>query len=400
MTNQPRIVPRPQATEWLRRWRDRDVIKVITGLRRCGKSTTLKMAREAFQEDGVDPDALISVDLERMGFSAPATPQELYDYVAAHIKDERCYVFIDEPQRIEGFERAVDALYARDDCDVYITGSNSKLLSSELATLLTGRYVEFHLLPLSFAEYRLARPDEPDDNALMNGYLALGGMPYAAMLPREDVSEYLDGVLNTILVKDVAARHPRMHMPLLRALLAFIADNIGNPSSYKTIADALTAAGTKTSPTTVGEYLDALVECFLVSKAEPYDAKGKRLLQQGGKYYLSDLGFRHLLLGHDGSDLGHRVENVVYLELLRRYRKVYVGRMGNREIDFIAEQDDRRHYYQVALTVLDEATLARELEPLRRLGDDYPKTLLTLDRVGASDHNGIRQQNLVAWLTA
>ncbi len=401
MANQPVIVPRPQATEWLLRWKDRDVIKVVTGLRRCGKSTALKLAQQALVESGVDEGSIVSIDLERMGFAAPSTPQELYDYAVARISSPSCYVFIDEPQRIKGFERAVDALYAREDCDVYVTGSNSGLLSSELATLLTGRYVEFRLLPLSFAEYRDARAalaDGADDTELLNRYLSLGGMPYASLLPTEDVSEYLDGVLNTILVKDVATRHPRISMPVLRALLAFLADNVGNRFSFKTIADTLTANGSKVSPTTVGEYLDALMECYLVFKADPYDAKGRRLLQQGGKYYLGDLGFRHLLLGRDGSDLGHRVENVVYLELLRRYRTARVGRVGHLEIDFVAEREGKPHYYQVALSVLDEATLRRELRPLELLGDAYPKTLLTLDRIGVTDHNGIEQRNLVDWL--
>lgn len=401
MTNQPVIVPRPQATEWLLRWKDRDVIKVVTGLRRCGKSTALKLAQQALVESGVSEGSIVSIDLERMGFAAPTTPQELYDCAVARIGYPSCYVFIDEPQRIKGFERAVDALYAREDCDVYITGSNSDLLSSELATLLTGRYVEFRLLPLSFAEYRGARcafAEGADDTELLNSYLSLGGMPYASLLPTEDVSEYLDGVLNTILVKDVATRHLRISMPVLRALLAFLADNVGNRFSLKTIADTLTANGSKVSPTTVGEYLDALMECYLIFKADPYDAKGRRLLQQGGKYYLGDLGFRHLLLGRDGSDLGHRVENVVYLELLRRYHTARVGRVGDLEIDFVAEREGKPHYYQVALSVLDEATLRRELRPLELLGDAYPKTLLTLDRIGATDHNGIEQRNLVDWL--
>lgn len=286
MTNQQVIVPRPQATEWLLHWKDRDVIKVVTGLRRCGKSTALRLAQRALVESGVNERSIVSIDLERLGFAAPTTPQELYDYAVARISSPSCYVFIDEPQRVKGFERAVDALYAREDCDVYVTGSNSDLLSSELATLLTGRYVEFRLLPLSFAEYRGARAaftDDADDTELLNRYLSLGGMPYASLLPAEDVSEYLDGVLNTVLVKDVATRHPRISMPVLRALLAFLADNVGNRFSLKTVADTLTANGSKVSPTTVSEYLNALMECYLIFKADPYDAKGRRLLQQGGQ---------------------------------------------------------------------------------------------------------------------
>lgn len=391
-------VSRLDALNWLRRWKDRDVIKVITGIRRCGKSTVLRMAQDAFIQAGTPKDSIVFLDLERMGFSAPTTPKDLYDLIVSSIKSDKSYIFIDEPQRIEGFEQVVDALYAREDCDVYITGSNSKLLSSELGTLLTGRYVEYQLLPLSFAEYNSAFSDKVNTDTLFNQFISLGSMPYVTALPVEDVSEYLDAVLNTILVKDVAMRHPRINMVVMRALLAFLADNIGNRFSFKTIANTLTNEGIKISPTTVGEYLNALTECYLIFKAEPYDAKGRTILQQGGKYYLGDLGFRHLLLGRDSGDLGHQIENAVYLELLRRYRTVRVGRVGEREIDFIADDKGKPHYFQVSLSVLDEKTLRRELKPLELIEDAYPKTLLTLDRVGAEDHNGIKQLNLIDWL--
>lgn len=398
MAKETTKVSRFDALNWLQRWKDRDVIKVITGIRRCGKSTVLRMAQDAFIQAGTPKDSIVFLDLERMGFSAPTTPKDLYDLVVSSIKSDKSYIFIDEPQRIEGFEQVVDALYARGDCDVYITGSNSKLLSSELGTLLTGRYVEYQLLPLSFAEYNSAFSDRVNTDTLFNQFISLGSMPYVTALPVEDVSEYLDAVLNTILVKDVAMRHPRINMVVMRALLAFLADNIGNRFSLKTIANTLTNEGIKISPTTVGEYLNALTECYLIFKAEPYDAKGRTILQQGGKYYLGDLGFRHLLLGRDSGDLGHRIENAVYLELLRRYRTVRVGRVGEREIDFIADDKGKPHYFQVSLSVLDEKTLRRELKPLELIEDAYPKTLLTLDRVGAEDHNGIKQLNLIDWL--
>ena len=398
MAKETTKVSRFDALNWLQRWKDRDVIKVITGIRRCGKSTVLRMAQDAFIQAGTPKDSIVFLDLERMGFSAPTTPKDLYDLVVSSIKSDKSYIFIDEPQRIEGFEQVVDALYAREDCDVYITGSNSKLLSSELGTLLTGRYVEYQLLPLSFAEYNSAFLDRVNTDTLFNQFISLGSMPYVTALPVEDVSEYLDAVLNTILVKDVAMRHPRINMVVMRALLAFLADNIGNRFSLKTIANTLTNEGIKISPTTVGEYLSALPECYLIFKAEPYDAKGRTILQQGGKYYLGDLGFRHLLLGRDSGDLGHRIENAVYLELLRRYRTVRVGRVGEREIDFIADDKGKPHYFQVSLSVLDEKTLRRELKPLELIEDAYPKTLLTLDRVGVEDHNGINQLNLIDWL--
>ncbi len=395
------IIQRPRALNWFKTWRDRDVIKVVTGLRRSGKSTAMKLARQALEADGTPPDAIIYLDMERMAFDAPKTAEELYRMVVSRMdvsEQKRTYIFIDEVQRIPHFEQAVDALYAREDTDVYITGSNSDLLSSELGTLLTGRYVELHMMPLSFAEYRSAFPEREDDDTILNRYLIYGGLPYTTALPEEDTADYLDGVLNTILIKDVSQRHPRFNLTSLRALLAFMADNIGNQFSLKKIADGLARNGSKLSPTTVGEYLDALTESYVLYEAKPYDAKGKRLLERGGKYYLGDLGFRHLLLGRDQSDLGHRLENLVYLELLRRSRKVFVGRAASAEIDFIIEDQHGTSYYQVALSVLDEGTLSRELAPLRSIQDNYPKTLLTLDRIGLGDYGGIRHVNVVDWL--
>ncbi|WP_232385545.1 MULTISPECIES: ATP-binding protein [Enorma] len=395
------IIQRPRALNWFKTWRDRDVIKVVTGLRRSGKSTAMTLARQALEADGTPPDAIIYLDIERMAFDAPKTAEELYRMVISRMdvsEQKQTYIFIDEVQRIPHFEQAVDALYAREDTDVYITGSNSDLLSSELGTLLTGRYVELHMMPLSFAEYRSAFPEREDDDTILNRYLIYGGLPYTTALPEEDTADYLDGVLNTILIKDVSQRHPRFNLTSLRALLAFMADNIGNQFSLKIIADGLARNGSKLSPTTVGEYLDALTESYILYEAKPYDAKGKRLLERGGKYYLGDLGFRHLLLGRDQSDLGHRLENLVYLELQRRSRKVFVGRAASTEIDFITEDQHGTSYYQVALSVLDEGTLSRELAPLRSIQDNYPKTLLTLDRIGLGDYGGIRHVNIVDWL--
>ena len=395
------IIQRPRALNWFKTWRDRDVIKVVTGLRRSGKSTAMKLARQALEADGTPPNAIIYLDIERMAFDAPKTAEELYRMVISRMdvsEQKQTYIFIDEVQRIPHFEQAVDALYAREDTDVYITGSNSDLLSSELGTLLTGRYVELHMMPLSFAEYRSAFPEREDDDTILNRYLIYGGLPYTTALPEEDTADYLDGVLNTILIKDVSQRHPRFNLTSLRALLAFMADNIGNQFSLKKIADGLARNGSKLSPTTVGEYLDALTESYILYEAKPYDAKGKRLLERGGKYYLGDLGFRHLLLGRDQSDLGHRLVNHVYLELQRRSRKVFVGRAASTEIDFITEDQHGTSYYQVALSVLDEGTLSRELAPLRSIQDNYPKTLLTLDRIGLGDYGGIRHVNIVDWL--
>lgn len=392
------LVQRPRSLAWLNRWKDRDVIKVVTGLRRCGKSTLLELFQTHLAETGVPASNIIAFDLEKMGFDAPATARELYNLAASRLQPGQNYVFLDEVQRVPEFERAVDALYAQDGVDVYITGSNSDLLSSQLGTLLTGRYVELRLLPLSFAEYCSASAEHEDPDRLFNRYLVYGGLPYTTALPAGDVAGYLDGVLSTVLVKDVSRRHPRFNMALVERLAAFMADNVGNPFSLASIAQGLSKSGQKISPTTVGEYLDALVECYVLFEAKPYDLKGKALLERGRKYYLGDLGFRHLLLGRDQSDLGRRVENVVYLELLRRYRKVFVGKVGRLEVDFAAESEQGTAYFQVALSALDEATLERELAPLRGIGNNYPKTLLSLDRIGIGDYGGIAHKNLIDWL--
>lgn len=392
------MIDRPLYLDWLGRWRDKDVIKVIVGMRRCGKSTVLKLFSEKLVTQGVDLDSIISINFEKLDEAYPTTPEELYRYIAERLRPGKNYVFLDEVQHVRDFERVVDGLFVRDDVDLYITGSNAFFLSGELATLLTGRYVELRVLPLSFAEYHSANPDESPD-AAFNRYLAHGGLPYTLEIERpNDIADYLGGVFNTIIVKDIAARNPRMDMGAFSNVAAFLADNVGNLTSLQKISRGLAAHGRKASTSTVGTYVEALRSSYLLYEARRYDIHGKQHLDTLGKYYLGDLGLRFWLLGRDQGDVGHRVENVVYLELLNRYRNVSVGTMRNGEIDFVAVDARGPRYYQVALTVLDSATLERELAPLRAVKDNYPKTLLTLDRIGASDHGGIEQKNLVDWL--
>lgn len=384
---------------WLDRWRDKDVIKVVTGLRRCGKSSVLKLYRRQLRERGVPDANILSVNFESMEEEYPLDAHELYRYVAQRLSPGMNYVFLDEVQHVRDFERVVDGLAVRDDVDLYITGSNAYFLSGELATLLTGRYVELRMLPFSFAEYRAARPEGESADDAFNRYLTFGGMPFAATLDDgQAVADYLGGVFSTIVLEDVSRRHPRIDMRAFRDLAAFVADNVGNISSRKRMAAGLSAAGTKVTAGTVGAYLDALMENYLLFKADRYDLKGREYLETLEKYYLGDLGFRFWLLGKAQGDLGHRLENAVYLELLRRYRRVSVGKLGTAEVDFVAMGDDGPHYVQVAQSILDEGTRDREFAPLRKIADNYPKTVLTLDRIGVGDFDGMRHVNVIDWM--
>ncbi len=393
------LVNRPVYLDWLNRWKDRDVIKVATGLRRCGKSSVLELFRRQLREGGIADSNILSINFESWNEEYPLDARELYRYIVQRLGSGTNYVFLDEVQHVKEFERAVDALYVRDDVDLYITGSNAFFLSGELATLLTGRYVELRMLPFSFAEYWSARGGEENLEDAFNRYLTYGGMPFAARLDDpQSISDYLGGVFNTVLVEDVARRHPRMDMRAFRDLSAFIADNVGNITSRKRLAAGLAQAGTKVSPATIGAYLDALMENYLAFKAGRYDLKGREYLETLEKYYLGDLGFRFRLLGKEQGDLGRRLENAVYLELLRRYRTVCVGKVGTAEVDFIAMGQDGPEYYQVAQTVLDETTRNREFAPLEAIADNYPKTVLTLDRVGVGDYRGIHHLNVIDWM--
>ncbi len=392
------MINRPHYLNWLERWRDKDVIKVVVGMRRCGKSTVLQLFQNRLVAQGINPANILSLNFERLDEDYPQTARELYTYIVERLAPGVNYVFLDEVQHVEDFERVVDGLYVRDDVDLYITGSNAFFLSGELATLLTGRYVELRVLPLSFAEYHSANPSENPETAF-NRYLAYGGLPYTLQIERaEDIADYLGGVFNTIIVKDIAARNPRTDLRSFTNTAAFLADNVGNLTSQQKISRGLAAAGRKVSTTTVGAYIETLKESYLLYEASRYDVQGKAHLDTLEKYYLGDLGLRFWLLGRDQGDIGHRVENAVNLELLQRYRTVNVGVMRNGEIDFVATGDEGPHYYQVALSALEESTLERELAPLQAVRNNYPKTLLTLDRIGVGDRGGIRQENIIDWM--
>ena len=395
------MINREEYLDELIRWKDKDLIKVVTGIRRCGKSTLFDLFIDYLKMSGVKSNQIIYINLEDADYDFKDY-KELYHFINEKIiSEDNFYVFLDEVQNVPGFQRAVDSLYIKKNVDVYITGSNAYLLSGELATLLSGRYIEIKMLPLSFKEY-VSAFDNNNYQQLFLDYMRNGGMPGNINILKSNVNDldkYLDGIFSTIVYKDIMARNNITDKLLLESVIKYIFDSIGSPISIKKISDTLTSKGISTSNHTVENYITALLESFLVYKAERFDVKGKNLLARDYKYYVVDSGLRSYLLGKKAdSDMGHILENIVYLELLRRGYKVYVGKVDDLEVDFVAENRDGLRYYQVALTVRDEKVLERELRSLQKTGDHYPKTLLTLDMDLETDYDGIKKINVVDWL--
>lgn len=397
------MIERTEYLEQLKRFKDKDLIKVVTGIRRCGKSTLFELFINYLKETGVKDDQIIKINLEDADFNF-SDYKELYDYVNKKIDSKKnYYVFLDEVQNVPKFQKAVDSLYIKKNVDVYITGSNAYMLSGELATLLSGRYVEIKMLPLSFKEYLSAfNNSDKSRYEYFLDYMKNGGMPGNISILQDnpnDLDTYLEGIFTTIVYKDIITRNNITDKMLLESVLKFIFDSIGSPISTKKISDTLTSKGMSTSNHTVENYISAFVESFLIYKAERFDVKGKNLLARDYKYYVVDQGLRSYLLGKKAdSDMGHILENIVYLELLRRGYKVYVGKVDDLEVDFVAENRDGLKYYQVSLTVRDEKVLERELKSLQKTGDHYPKYLITSDMDMEADYDGITKINIVDWL--
>ena len=395
------MINREEYLNELIRWKDKDLIKVVTGIRRCGKSTLFDLFIDYLKMSGVKSNQIIYINLEDADYDFK-NYKELYHFINEKIiSEDNFYVFLDEVQNVPGFQRAIDSLYIKKNVDVYITGSNAYLLSGELATLLSGRYIEIKMLPLSFKEY-VSAFDNNNYQQLFLDYMRNGGMPGNINILKSNVNDldkYLDDIFSTIVYKDIMARNNITDKLLLESVIKYIFDSIGSPISIKKISDTLTSKGISTSNHTVENYITALLESFLIYKVERFDVKGKNLLARDYKYYVVDSGLRSYLLGKKAdSDMGHILENIVYLELLRRGYKVYVGKVDDLEVDFVAENRDGLRYYQVALTVRDEKVLERELRSLQKTGDHYPKTLLTLDMDLETDYDGIRKVNVVDWL--
>ena len=393
------MIERPNYLADLISFKEKDLIKIVTGIRRCGKSTLFDLYIEYLEKNGVDKNQIIRMNLEDYEFNDIENYNDLYNYVNSRlVNDKMNYVFIDEVQKIESFQKACDSLYIKKNVDLYITGSNSKLLSGELATLLSGRYVEIKMLPLSFKEY-ISYVGESDIEKKYIDYITKSSFPYTLMLnTQKEIRMYLDGLYNTVIVNDIAERKEISDISMLKDVIKFMFDNVGNLCSSTSIANTMTSNGRKISVPTVEKYLEALVESFVLYKVSRYDIKGKNYLTTGSKYYLSDIGLRYYLLGSKNMDEGHILENVVYLELLRRGYEIYIGKNDDTEVDFIAINEKGEEYYQVALTVKDEKTLERELKPLDNINDHNPKYLLTTDYTPYTSHNGIKQINVFDWL--
>ena len=392
------MIERKEYLESLKTWKDKDLIKVVTGIRRCGKSTLFDLFIEYLKSNNIEENQIIKINLEDPEYNF-SDYRDLYNYVKEKLNpDKKNYVFLDEVQNVLEWEKAVDGLYIKKNVDVYITGSNAYLLSGELATYLSGRYIEIKMLPLSFKEY-VNYYQKDDYQQLYLNYINRSSFPYAVNLDSEkEIDDYLENIYNTILLKDVVSRKKIADSTMLQSVAKFMFSNIGNLLSIKKITDTMASDGRKLSVHTVDSYLEALVDSFVFNKVSRFDIKGKKYLISGEKYYATDVSMRYSLLGRKNLDVGHILENVVYLELLRRGYKIYIGKTGDKEVDFVAENKDGFTYFQVALTVRDEKTLERELSALQSINDHYPKFILTLDMDPDADFDGIKKINVLNWL--
>lgn len=406
-------IDRKEYLDFLVKSKDRQIIKVVSGVRRCGKSTLFEIYKDFLLENGVEKNQIISINFEDMDYEELTDYKKLYEYIKSKmIEDKRNYIFLDEIQHVDKFEKVVDSLFIKENTDLYITGSNAYFMSSELATLLSGRYIELKMLPLSFKEYYQAKLEyeklEQKENRTLktliqyyNEYILNSSFPYTLQLDSDlkNIHEYLSGIYNSVLLKDIVARLKISDVMRLESVVKYIFDNIGNLTSLSKIANTLTSMGRKTDAKTIEKYIRGLTDSLLVHEVSRYNIKGKEFLSTLSKYYVADLGLRQMILGNRNIDMGHILENIIYLELLRRKGNVYVGQFDKNEIDFVVINSNEIEYYQIALTVLDENTLKRELDAFKNIKDNYPKYLITLDDVMVNtDYDGIKVVNALEWL--
>lgn len=396
------LIQREQYLDFLRRHKDQDVIKVVSGVRRCGKSTLFELFKKELLDSGVKPNQIISINFEDLEYEPLQEYHALNEYIVERlIPGTPVYVFLDEVQHVPQFEKVVGSLFIKPNVDIYITGSNAYFMSSDIATLLTGRYVQVEMLPLSFKEFHSAYSQQNlSDMDIYNLYIEHSSFPRLVHVEDdESIDEYLESILNTVVLKDIVTRLKITDVPLLLDIIKYLLANIGSLINPTKIANTLTSYGRKTDNKTVEKYLQGLKDGLLIYEVDRFDVKGKALLQRNAKYYVVDSAFRKFLLSRTDSDRGHILENIVYLELVRRGYRVYVGHLQNGEIDFVAKKPHRLEYYQVSYTVMEDTTLRRELSPLEQLDDNYPKYLLTMDVLHKTDnHNGIEQKNVLDWL--
>ena len=403
------MVERKEYLDQLWMWKDEQQIKVVTGIRRCGKSVLLEQYQQRLLEDGVTPQQIISINFENLDYEHLKDYMALYTYLKERLcPDKMTYIFLDEIQEVQHFEKVVDSLYIREDVDIYITGSNAYMLSGELATLLSGRYIEIKMLPLSFREYTVVTGLSKEE--AFAEFMKTGGIPYVAVMNRTDekVDQYLEGIYNTVIIKDIEQRQARREITgdrrkitditLLKTVARYLASVIGSPVSIKSITNYLISSGRKVSQNTVNDYVEALTESFIFYPVERFDIVGKQLLKTNNKFYMVDMGIRNHILPRKQYDLGFTIENIVYLELERRGNKVHIGKYGSTEVDFVTQKEGVLTYYQVTADMTAEETFEREMRPLRNIQDNYEKIVLTLDRFSTGNYEGIKVVNVIDWL--
>lgn len=403
------MVERKEYLQKLWSWKDEQVIKVVTGIRRCGKSTLLKQYQNKLKSVGVTEEQIISINVEELENEPLLDYKSLYQYIKERLcEDKMTYIFLDEIQKVTSFEKVVDSLHVKENIDIYITGSNAYMLSGNLATLLTGRYVEISMLPFSFKEYVKITGIQKEQ--AFSEYMKTGGFPYIAVMDRTDekVEIYLEGIYNTVIVRGIEDRQARKEMncgkrkitdiTLLKTIARYLASVIGSPISIKSITNYLISSGRKVSANTVSDYVDALTESFIFYSVDRFDIVGKQLLKVNKKLYMVDLGLRNHILPRKRYDLGFSIENIVFFELLRRGNKVNIGKYGSTEVDFVAQKQGVIVYYQVTADMTAEETFEREMRPLKEIKDNYEKIILTLDHFSLGNYDGIKVINVIDWL--
>jgi AAA+ superfamily ATPase len=403
------MIKRAEYINELKKWQDEQVIKVITGIRRCGKSTLMSQFIEHLRDSGVGGEQIISINFEELEFEELLEYKKLYEYIKLRlVSDKKSYIFLDEIQKVAQFEKVVDSLYVKPDIDIYITGSNAYMLSAELATLLTGRYAEIKMLPLSFAEF--ASVSNLSIAQAFSAYLKNGGFPYIATMNNatDKIDTYLEGIYNTVIVKDIEYRQSKRQkepdrrkvtdITLLKNIAKYLSSVVGSPISIKSITDYLISSGRKVSPNTVGDYVYALCEAFIFYPVERFDIVGKQILKTNPKLYIVDLGLRNHILPRRDYDFGFSIENIVYFELLRRGYRVHIGKQGENEVDFVIQKDGIYTYIQVTADITARQTFEREIRPLKAIKDNYKKLILTADQNTLGNYDGIEVINLLEWL--
>ncbi len=396
------MIARIDYINYLNKFKDMPLIKVISGVRRCGKSTLFLQYIEHLKSNNIDDDHIIFINFEDLEYEEYTNYKTLYNYLNKRIIDsKKYYIFLDEIQNVEKYEKTVDSLLVKGNCDIYITGSNAYMLSSELSTLLSGRYIEIKMFPLSFKEYVSYYKDVNNNyEDLFNKYINSSSYPFSINFKEKNLlNKYLEDIYNSIIIKDISLRIKKLDISLLHRIVKFMFDSIGSILSINNIANKLTSDGYKVDNKTVSKYIEVLIESMFFYKVERYDVKGKNILSSLEKYYVVDIGIRQIKLGRNYTDLGHIIENIVYLELMRRNYNVYIGYFTNAEIDFVAIKNGEIEYYQVCLSLLNEEVLKREVKSLKMINDNYPKYIISMDKVGTNYNiDGIKHINLIDWL--